>query len=279
MTVLAIPKPVRLRVLGTPFTVYARDDAVRAEVARLFAPFRTAEEDAPEPGGPSRTVHIGQAVAPGEAIAEVVAHLNATALSRADCLTVHAGVVGRGGRVAVFLGGSGSGKSTLVAACLQAGLEYVSDGALCVSWPDAAVRRYPRPLALPRASCRLLGLAAGPISGLAGPPAGPASGLDPGGAERYLTAADLSAATAADRPLAVAHMLLLNRRDRAPTALKPANRGEVAAALLARSFTHGKRPERAFELAHELAGSAQPWRLTLGHPRTAAVLIADLLAG
>src|SRR5215813_15514970 len=56
MTVLAIPKPVRLRVLGTPFTVYARDDAVRAEVARLFAPFRTAEEDAPEPGGPSRTV-------------------------------------------------------------------------------------------------------------------------------------------------------------------------------------------------------------------------------
>jgi hypothetical protein len=244
---------VRLSVLGTPFEVHAAAAGVVAEVGRLFAPFATA---AGSPVG--RSVHVGQAVRPAEAVAELVAHLNATALSRVDCLAVHAGVVARAGRVAAFPAVSGAGKSTLVAACLAAGLDYVSDEALCLAWEDGAVRRYPRPLALSDASCELLGIPAAPV-------------------ERYLTAADLSAELAAE-PLALTHVVLLDRRAGAPAELAPATRREAAAALLARSFTHWKRPERAFELAHQLAERATPWRLTLGPPHHAATLIAKLLA-
>ena len=244
------PQPVRIRMLGTPFAVYAAEEAVRTEVRRLFAPFVTGEDD-PD----ARPVHLGRSAEP---VADLVAHLNATALSQVDCLAVHAGVVARDGRAAAFPAASGAGKSTLVAACLAAGLDYVSDEALCVSWEDGTVRGYPRPLALSEWTCRLLSL------GTAAP-------------ERYLTAADLSAQVA-EGALALAHVILLDRQVGVSARLRPATRGEVVACLLERSFTHWKRPERAFELAHELAGLAEPWRLTLGDPRTAAGLVADLLA-
>jgi hypothetical protein len=247
---LAAPRPVQICVLGTPFAVYAAEDAVLTEVRRLFAPFVTGDEEDPD----TRLVHVGRSAEP---VAELTTHLNATALSRVDCLAVHAGVVARDGRVAAFPAISGAGKSTLVAACLAAGLDYVSDEALCLSWEDGAVRGYPRPLALSDWTCRLLGV---------------------GGAatERYLTAADLSAEVAGGA-LALAHVILLDRQDGVSARLRPAPRGEVAAALLQRSFTHWKRPERAYELVHELAGRAEPWRLTLGDPRVAAALVADLL--
>jgi hypothetical protein len=249
----AATRPVRLSVLGTPFAVHAADGAVLAEVRRLFAPFVTGEE-----GPDARLVHVGRSAESSGRVCELVAHLNATALSRVDCLAVHAGVVARDGRAAAFPAASGAGKSTLVAACLAAGLDYVSDEALCVSWDDGAVRGYPRPLALSDWACRLLGV-------------GQAA------TERYLTAAELSAEVAGG-PLVLAHAILLDRQDGVSARLRPASRGEVAAALLERSFTHWKRPERAYELAHELAARAEPWRLTLGGPRAAANLVADLLA-
>jgi hypothetical protein len=249
---LAAPQPVRLSVLGTPFAVHAADPAELAEVSRLFEPFLCTEG-----AEPVRAVHLGRGGGPlPDRIAELVGHLTATALSRADCLTVHAGVVACNGRAVAFPAGPGAGKSTLVAACLAAGLDYVSDEALCVSWQDGTLRCYPRPLALTGWTCRLLGVPGGP-------------------GQRYVTPAELSAAVAGE-PLTLAHVVLLDRQDGVSARLRPASGDQVAAALLERSFTHWKQPERARELAHRLAADAAPWQLTFGDPKAAAALIADL---
>ncbi len=268
MSTPAAPHPIRLSMLDTPFLVHGSDEAALAEVRRVLAPFVTRHR---EPA--ARVVHLGRGAGPAGAFGELMIHLNATALSRADCLAVHAGVVARDGRVAAFPGGSGAGKSTLVAACLLVGLDYVSDEALCLSWPDGAVLRYPRPLALSGWATRLLGVGGEGGAGVRGE-----AGDGDEGREHYLTATELSAEVAAE-PLTLTHVVLLDRQDGVSAGLRPTGRREVAAALLERSFTHWKRPERAFELAHEMAGRAEPWQLTLGDPRAAAALVAGLLTG
>ncbi|MBI1758402.1 MAG: hypothetical protein HYR62_04145 [Actinobacteria bacterium] len=257
---------VGLSLLGTSFRLAARDDAVLTELGRLFGPF------AAEPTVDALTVHVGHGASAAEALADLVAHLNATALDRADCFAVHAGVVGHEGVAAAFPAPSGAGKSTLVAACLRAGLGYVSDEALCVPWAGDGVLPYPRPLALSPWACRLLDVAL-PRALPQDPPRDPAVG-----GERYLVPADLGAAPAAG-PLRLGHVILLDRRPGAAASLRPARRQEAAGALLARSFTHYTHPQRAFELAHELAGAGQPWRLTFDDPRPAAALVSALLTG
>jgi hypothetical protein len=249
--------PLRLSVLGTQFLVSGGSE-VLTEIARLLAPFGDGADGLP-PVGAEQDLHVGRGMEPVHAVGELVAYLNATALSRVDCLAVHAGVVARGGQVVAFPGASGAGKSTLVAACLRAGLEYVSDESLCVDWTDGAVRRYPRPLSLSTWACTLLGI----------------PNPEPGLLERFVTPEDLSAKLAAE-PLTLGHLVLLDRQQGVSAELRPATRQEAAAALLERSFTHWKRPERAFELAHHLANTAQPWRLTLGDPRAAAPLLSGL---
>jgi hypothetical protein len=249
---------LRLSVLGTRFVVSGGAE-VLAEAARLLAPFGDGVGGLAA-NGPPQDLHVGRAMPPTRAVAELVAHLNATALSRVDCLAVHAGVVARGGQVVAFPASSGSGKSTLVAACLRTGLDYVSDEALCIDWTTAAIRGYPRPIALSTWACTLLGLPGPEDSTLL---------------ERFATPAELTADLAPE-PLTLAHIVLLDRQPGVSAELRPATRQETAAALLERSFTHWKHPERAFDLAHYLATTAQPWRLTLGDPRAAAPLLAGL---
>lgn len=253
------PSPLRLSVLGTRFLVSGGAE-VLAEASRLFAAFGDGSNGL-APNGALEDLHVGRGMPPVRAVGELVAYLNATALSRVNSLAVHAGVVARGSQAVAFPAASGSGKSTLVAACLRTGLAYGSDEALCVDWTDGSIRRYPRPLALSTWACTLLGIP------------GP---QDPTLIERFVTPAELGAELAPD-PLALAHIVLLDRQPGVSAELRPATRQETAAALLARSFTHWKRPERAFELAHYLAEATQPWRLTLGDPRAAAPLIAGLL--
>jgi hypothetical protein len=251
--------PLRLSVLGTQFLVSGGAE-VLTEAGRLLAPFGDGAGGL-DPNGPPRDLHVGRAMAPAQAVGELIAHLNATALSRVDCLAVHAGVVARGGQAVAFPAASGAGKSTLVAACLRIGLEYVSDESLCIDWRTAAVRRYPRPLSLSTWACTLLGLP---------------TPDDPTAIERFATPEEMSA-NLAQEPLALTHIVLLDRQQGVSAELRPASRQEAAAALLERSFTHWKHPERAFELAHHLATQSQPWRLTLGDPRAAAPLLAGLL--
>jgi hypothetical protein len=240
---------VRLSVLGSTVGVRCDDDCA-AELSRLFAPFGTATET----DGPVLELHTP------DQLTGTVAAINAIALAGAPYFAAHAGVVARDGRTAAFVGPSGAGKTTLTAACLLAGLEYVSDEALCLSWEDAAVWPYPRPLGLSAWTAGALGV---PL---------PAEPPD----ELLVTAADLGARVAAP-PLRLAHLVLLDQDG--PTgepAVLPRSAG--VAGLLRRSFTHWHRPQRAFELAHEALAGVRVWSLRPGDPRADATTITSLLS-
>jgi hypothetical protein len=253
----AVPGP-RLRVLGSRFAVRDADEAVVAALTRLLAPFADPGPD----DGLTRPVAAPGGMPTAEALPVVLAEINTTALAEADLFAVHAGAVARGGRVAAMPAISGTGKSTLTAACLRAGLDYVSDEALCLDWDTGAVTPYPRPIALSPWSAAALGLPA-------------EEGED---AETLLTAADLGAQTAGP-PLELAHVLLLERAGTSGTVLERVPRGEAVAEMLRRSFTSWRRPERAFALVHEVLADVGTWRLTLGgDPAEAADTVADLLA-
>lgn len=203
-------------------------------------------------GGATRT-----ASDPAQLLAELAAALNAEAIASCRDLAVHAGVVALGDRAVAFPAMSGAGKSTLTAACLRAGLDYVSDEALVLS--DAGtVRPYPRPLALDGASLALLGL--------------PAAGA----AERLLTAADLDATTSSSPGLRLTHVVLLERRP-GPPALTGLPRGEGAAALLRMAFNHYLDPQRALRVVAAAAGASRSWSLRLDRPDEAAAVLRALL--
>jgi hypothetical protein len=190
------------------------------------------------------------------ALSQLLTRINIAVLGATPLFAVHAGVVAAGGRAIALPAVSGTGKTTLVAACLRAGLTYVSDEALCLQWTDGAIVPYQRPLALSADSCRLLGIPA------------PASG------ERLLSVADLGGRNATG-PVRLEHVVLL---DQTADRLRPGSRGNGAAALLGRSFNHWRRPERAFELAHELARGASVWHLGRGAPAATAAQLAELIS-
>ncbi|MDQ1715499.1 MAG: hypothetical protein QOC60_1444, partial [Frankiaceae bacterium] len=73
-------------------------------------------------------VDPGLGLAP--ALANIATRLNAAVIESCQPLTVHAGVVASPSGAIALPAVSGAGKSTLVAACLLAGLDYVSDEAL-----------------------------------------------------------------------------------------------------------------------------------------------------
>jgi hypothetical protein len=255
-----------VRVLGSRFTIRSGDPAVAAELGRLLTPFA----DPTPGGGRARLITAPADAIAADALPLVLAEINTTALAEADLFAVHAGAVARAGRVIAMPAVSGTGKSTLTAACLRAGLDYVSDEALCLDWETGAVTPYPRPIALSGWSAEALGL----------PPAADddaGTGAGAGAGETLFTAADLGAATATG-PLALAHVVLLQReRCDEPAALEPLPRGEAVAEVLRRSFTSWRRPERAFALVHDVLGRVGTWRLTLGEPCAAADLLAHLL--
>lgn len=254
---------LELELLGNRVRLSGGDRRLHAEVARLFAPFHPGAQRAAT--APAATVDVDHPSAPdgGTALVRAVAGLNAAALAHADCFAVHAGVVARGGLAAAFPAPSGAGKTTLVAACLRESLGYVSDEALCVPWLEGhRILGYPKPLALSAFSCRLLGLA---------------EPTDAAG-ERYLTADELGGTVAAGE-LRLAHVVLPRRGPGLAARLRPARRQQVAAELLTRSFTHFKRAERAFELAHELAAGCRVWELDYDDPLAAAALVGGLLPG
>jgi hypothetical protein len=248
---------IDVTLIGTRFALAAADPFVAAALRRLLAPLRTppyAVHDGPAP----RRVVSAPGVEPVLAVRQALAELNTAAVTGADCFAVHAGVVASGSQAVAFPGPSGVGKSTLTAACLLAGLDYVSDEALCVRWDGSALLPYPRPIALSRWSAAAVGRS---------------STVD----EELVTAAELGAAVSS-APLTLAHVVLLERGDgSAVPALVPVPRRDAVSELLRRSFTHWRDPQRAFLLAHALAARAGTWRLTLGDPGTAAELVAALI--
>jgi hypothetical protein len=198
---------------------------------------------------------------PADALDALLMALNARSVGDSPGLSVHAGVVARGGIAVAFPAESGHGKSTLAAACLRAGLDYVSDEALVLPWDGGGeVLPYLKPLTLSAWSAAETGLA---------PPPG-------GRSERPVTPAELDAACASG-PLRLGHLLLLDRGD-GPAVLERAARADGAAALLRCAFNHYAAPAGALALAGAAMARAECWTLRYDRPGPAAALVAELLA-
>ena len=243
--VLDLPESFARRVerLFPPETVV--DGSAQVDIAAISGPGGIQLVG----GGPTITV-----ADEATALAQLLSRINQSVLAAAPYLGIHAGVVAVGDRAIAFPAASGIGKSTLVTACLQRGMSYVSDEALCLNWTSGDIIPYPRPIGLSVESCRLLGLT-------------PDHPL-----ETAWSAATLGAAIARE-PLQLEHLILL---DDSVAELEQAPRNAGAAELLRRSFNHWHHPERAFELAHEIVRTAQVWRIGRHDPHDSAKQIADL---
>jgi hypothetical protein len=92
---------------------------------------------------------VARAVDPSVAVATVVWRLNAIAAESTAHVLLHAGcVAGRNGGAVLLIGGSGAGKSTLTAACVAAGLGYLTDELTAVDLLTGCLTPYPKPLGL-----------------------------------------------------------------------------------------------------------------------------------
>ncbi|MDH3753734.1 MAG: hypothetical protein OEU32_07660, partial [Acidimicrobiia bacterium] len=182
--------------------------------------------------------------------------------------SVHAGAVADDGAVIAFPGESGRGKSTLVAACVGAGLDYVSDEALLVDHETATVVPYPKPIQLDARSLQLLGRAE------------LADNRDDDEDDVFVSAQSIGGAAATtDPPLRLRHVVVptVDAATGTPE-LRPLSRSHILVALLRASFNHHLAPEQAFDLVHRLADGARAWKLRIGDPNEAAELIATQLA-
>jgi hypothetical protein len=144
---------------------------VLGTVVRLRAPagvldeLRAALIDLPRARAPHRLVELAEAddglvlldrgrvvrrgIEPGLGAATAVWHLNAIATEATGHVVLHAACVADEPGGAVLLPGrSGAGKSTLAAACVTAGLGYLSDELAAVNVHHGTVTPYPKPLSL-----------------------------------------------------------------------------------------------------------------------------------
>jgi hypothetical protein len=269
---------IRLELLGTRLTVRTTQYALEHEIKRLWAAMFV--ERAYPPGGPvpvpvvfdsatvpSRLFFDGELASTAADDADLLVAFATLANRRAleGCLdfAVHAAVLSTGSGVVAMPASSGVGKSTLTAACLRRGLSYVSDEALCVSYDDALVTPYPRPLALSRWSAQSVGLAVR------------ATALH----EMLADPRDLDGRVEAQR-LPLQQLVLLERdRESASPVLAAVHRADAAAAMLHLSFNHFRRPRDAFMLVGRLLLSVQAWHLRYSDASAAADLIADRWGG
>jgi hypothetical protein len=92
---------------------------------------------------------VSRGVAPDVGVATVVWRLNAIAAESTFHVLLHgACVVGPRDGAVLLVGGSGAGKSTLTAACVGAGLAYLSDEAAAIDRRTGLVSPYARPLSI-----------------------------------------------------------------------------------------------------------------------------------
>ena len=182
---------------------------------------------------------------------DVLTLLNMTALAQCRSFTVHAGVIAGPAGAIALPAISGAGKSTLIAACLRAGLRYLSDEALVVDWDTGEVRPYPKWLSLSPWSANHVGLEAG----------------DDEKAYPAILLGELAG------PTRLADVVLPVRRP-GPATLQPASRAAAAHRLLEMSFNHYQQPQRAFALVADLLRGARAWQLSYAEAAEGAHLLA-----
>lgn len=180
------------------------------------------------------------------------------AIERAPHLLIHAAAVARGGKAILFPGVSGLGKSTMAAACVLAGLDYLSDEAVSVDLDTSRVRGLARPIMLTPWSAAALGIRG--------------DGAD----AKLAVAAEHLGGSVVGAPVPVGHVVVM-RRGAASSRLTRLGTGEVLAELLTAAFNHYRHGARAWEAATRLVGEAQGWRLDVADPASAASLVVDEL--
>jgi hypothetical protein len=149
-------RPLIIDVVGTavalraPAPILTELGKLLAEFAPAVLPARSVELE-PDGDGRFRLLDAGTTVVshiePSIAAATVAWRLNAIAASTERHLVIHAGCVGGAGGV-LLPARSGAGKSTLVAACLAAGMTYLSDEYAVVDLDLGTLVAYPKPIGL-----------------------------------------------------------------------------------------------------------------------------------
>jgi hypothetical protein len=195
--------------------------------------------------------------------------VNAAVLQQTRHLAIHAGLVAFGDGAVAFPAESGSGKSTLTAACIQQGMAYLSDEALCIAADDALAVPYPKPLTLSALSLDLLSVDI--------PKARPAGGST--ATERILSPAEIGAALVdVSQKFHVRHVVIPVRGSHS-TRLVELPASTTVTELLRHSFNAYVEPRRAVQTAVRVAREAGCWQLHYGDARSAASLLARELGG
>lgn len=195
-------------------------------------------------------------------VLQFLAALNRAAVDATQYFSVHAAVLGKGGRVVAVAGDSGSGKSTLAAALALHGWRYGSDESLSFD-EEGRIVPYPKPVTLNPWSWKELNLKPGDdflsqveapfgINDLQGSP------LDSG-----LNLTDLVIPQiASGRP-----------------AIEALPASEAVKTLLQLSFNHYRDGARAFQISTRVAATARVWRLQMSSPLATASYLEDALPG
>jgi len=168
---------------------------------------------------------------------------------RKDLFFIHAGVVRCRKSAVAFVAPSGTGKSTTVWALLCDGLAYVSDELLPVDLQTLKVEPYPRALCLKTA-----------------PPAPyelPAGTLDTHGGLLYVPPRVLAKAPVR-RPLALAAVFFLNRRDTAVPQIRSLGIAEAGARLYANALNPLAHPGLGLDAAISIAARTRCYELHAG---------------
>jgi hypothetical protein len=233
-------------------------------IEALWAPFLRSPSDVPED---ARMLEVSSEDF-ARSLSACAVEVNAFALTACTDLAVHAGALDVGGATMALPGTSGAGKSTLTAACVRAGMGYVSDEALCLPYGTNTVRPYPRPIALSPWSMHALAMpgSSGAGDGSAAP-----------GATEFIVAPSVFGETCAE-PGPLHHVVIPQRTANADPELTPLHRADVTALMLKLSFNHFRRPSDAFDLMIERVRSADVWQLRYSDPVSAARLLVDRFA-
>jgi hypothetical protein len=256
---------IHLEFFGSPVGVNVDSDRGR-HIEALWAPFVRPPADLP-PNAAILTVG-GQDFT--HALSAFAVDVNAFALSSCADLAVHAGVLQTGGATMALPGTSGAGKSTLTAACVRAGMGYVSDEALCLPYETDAVRPYPRPIALSSWSMQALAIGMPRSSDMGDWSTVPE-------ATEFIVAPSVLGQTCVE-PGPLRHVVVPRRMANADAELSPLHRADAAALMLKLSFNHFRRPADAFELMTKTVRGTDAWQLRYSDPVAAARLLVDRFA-
>jgi hypothetical protein len=239
-----------------------RGDASRlAQIERLWSPFVRSLVALP---ADAKVLSVEGLDFP-TILSKLVVDINALALASCPDLAIHAGAVDVGGRTIALPGTSGAGKSTLTAACVRAGMSYVSDEALCIRYDTSGVRAYPRPVALSPWSIHAIGL----------DDALSATRDSQNAAVSEFIVAPSVLGPICETPGPVRHVVVPRRGAGERAELSPWHRADAVALLLKLSFNHYQRPSDAFELMMNTVRSADVWVLRYSEPTNAARLLLE----